>query len=83
VLLQVIEASGKQMIKLKIGVFTCACIRVRVDMLCSPGVVTFTSRIPDKTPFRHDGIEDLNLTLGANICVIVEFDGKTGVLLPL
>ena len=76
VLLKVIEASGKQMIKLKIGVCVCVCVRVRVDMLCNPGVVTFTGRIPDKTPLRLTGIEDSNLTLRASICVIVEFDEK-------
>ena len=54
----------------------CVCVRVRVDMLCSPGVVTFTSRIPDNTALRHTGIEDLNLTLRASICVIVEFHEK-------
>jgi hypothetical protein len=54
----------------------CVCVSVRVDMLCSPGVVTFTSRIPDKTPLRHTGIEDLNLNLRASICVIVGFDEK-------
>lgn len=69
-LLKVIEASGKQMIKLK------KCVCVGVDILCSPRVVTFTSRVPDKTPLRHTGIEDLNLTLRASIYVIVEFDEK-------
>jgi hypothetical protein len=62
------------MIKLKIGV--CVCVCVRVDMLCSPRVVTFTSRVHDKTPLRHTGIEDFNMTLKASICVIVEFEDK-------
>ena len=66
------------MIKLKLGVYVCVCVcvRVRVDMLGSPGVVTFTSRMPDSTPLRHTGIEDFNLTLRASICVIVESDEK-------
>ena len=51
-----------------------------MDVLCSPRVGTFPGRIPDKTPLRHIGIEDLDLTLRASIYAIVKFYEKTGVV---